>query len=138
MSETEPRGIRNHNPGNIRRSDDAWLGKVAEPTDDAFEQFESPEYGIRALVKIIRNYRTLYDLETVAGIIGRWAPPHENDTEAYIESVCNYIGCEPDETLDLDSVDLLHDLAASIIRHENGQQPYSRTQIESGIAMALA
>jgi len=52
---TTIRGLRNNNPGNIRISDTPWQGKIpkAMNTDKnkAFEQFESLEYGLRALMK---------------------------------------------------------------------------------------
>ena len=46
-----PRGIRNHNPLNIRLNPaNRWQGRI-EPernTDGAFEQFEGPVWGLRA------------------------------------------------------------------------------------------
>ena len=39
-----PRGIRNHNPGNIRHGD-KWQGLSAEQTDSSFCVFDAPEYG---------------------------------------------------------------------------------------------
>ena len=43
-----PRGIRNNNPLNIRRSKDQWQGLRAQQTDASFCQFETLEYGWRA------------------------------------------------------------------------------------------
>lgn len=52
------RGIRNNNPGNIRWGDE-WKGLVPETqrTDKSFCQFKSAEYGIRAMIIILRNYQ---------------------------------------------------------------------------------
>ncbi len=36
-----PRGIRNHNPLNIRRSKDQWKGMAEVQNDRAFVQFKS-------------------------------------------------------------------------------------------------
>ena len=45
-----PRGIRNNNPLNIRRTaKDQWKGLRAQQTDASFCQFESLEYGWRAM-----------------------------------------------------------------------------------------
>ena len=45
-----PRGIRNNNPLNIRRTaKDQWKGLRAQQTDASFCQFESLEYGWRAV-----------------------------------------------------------------------------------------
>ena len=87
----ESRGIRNNNPLNIRHSADRWEGARAEQTDKSFVQFESMAYGYRAAWKVLESYwkhfREKRGLFTVAAIIGRWAPPSENDTEAYIRTV---------------------------------------------------
>lgn len=82
------RGIRNNNPGNIRWGDD-WQGLVpqAQRTDKSFCQFIKPEYGIRAMIIILRNYQRKHRLSTISGIINRWAPTNENDTQSYINSV---------------------------------------------------
>ena len=37
-----PRGIRNRNPGNIRRSRDRWKGLAPAQTDPAFFVFDAP------------------------------------------------------------------------------------------------
>ena len=114
----EPRGIRNNNPGNIRASDDDWQGKVG--VDDAgFVIFDTPENGARALSKTLDTYSTKHGLNTVRGIIGRWAPESENDTAAYVDRVSKQIGVGPDDTLDL-SGDTKQKLMAQIIAHENG------------------
>ena len=42
-----PRGIRNNNPLNIRRSKDKWKGMRAVQSDAQFCQFESLEWGWR-------------------------------------------------------------------------------------------
>ena len=46
-----PRGIRNHNPLNIRRNGkDQWKGLADMQTDRAFCQFKSLEYGSEAYI----------------------------------------------------------------------------------------
>lgn len=82
-----PRGIRNNNPGNVRRTADRWLGMAPEQTDPAYVQFVSPEYGLRAMGRILLNYSTRYGLDTVQGIVSRYAPAHENPTDEYIAAV---------------------------------------------------
>ncbi|MBL5819909.1 structural protein [Serratia marcescens] len=124
-SNNEPRGIRNNNPGNIRWGDD-WRGLVpyAQRTDKSFCQFTAPEYGIRAMVIILRNYQRKRGLKTVADIINRWAPPVENNTLAYINSVAKSVGVKPDQAIDvMDSREMIP-LLEAIITHENGVQPY--------------
>ena len=129
------RGIRNNNPGNIRHGE-KWEGLSDKQTDSSFCIFVSPEYGIRALVKILLTYYKKYKLNTVKKIISRYAPPSENETESYIKSVANQLGVASDEEIDLSSVAVLAVLLRAIIRHENGEQPYSDEQILKGIHLA--
>ncbi|ARF50804.1 structural protein [Pantoea stewartii subsp. stewartii DC283] len=119
------RGIRNNNPGNIRWGDD-WKGLVPEGqrTDKSFCQFKAPEFGIRAMIIILRNYQSKYGLKTITGIIKRWAPPNENDTQAYIRSVAQATGTDADKPIDLMDSRKLFPLLQAIIKHENGTQPY--------------
>lgn len=119
------RGIRNNNPGNIRWGDE-WRGLVpeAQRTDKSFCQFKALEFGIRAMIIILRNYQSKYGLKTITGIIKRWAPPNENDTQAYIRSVAQATGTDADKPIDLTDSRKLFPLLQAIIKHENGTQPY--------------
>ena len=85
------RGIRNNNPLNIRHSADQWEGARAEQTDKSFVQFESMAYGYRAAWKTLESYwkhfKALRQPMTVQAVIGRWAPPSENDTDAYVTTI---------------------------------------------------
>lgn len=120
-----PRGIRNNNPGNIRWGDD-WKGLVPKEqrTDKSFCQFITPEYGIRAMIVILRNYQRKHGLNTISGIINRWAPTNENNTQAYIDSVAKSTGVTPDQFVHTDDSRFMMKLLQAIIRHENGEQPY--------------
>ena len=97
------RGLRNNNPLNIRHSADEWLGARKKQTDKAFVQFRNMTYGYRAAWKIMQSYYERFVLRnkqfTVRNIISRWAPPTENDTEAYIRSVMNLSGIGGKENL---------------------------------------
>ena len=87
----ESRGIRNNNPLNIRHSSDKWEGARIEQTDKSFVQFESMAYGYRAAWKVLESYWKYFHQVgqpyNVTNIITRWAPPTENDTQAYIRTV---------------------------------------------------
>lgn len=125
------RGIRNNNPGNIRHGDD-WQGMSPEQTDDDFVQFTKPEWGIRAMVRVLRSYARR-NVNTVASIITTWAPDVENDTGAYISHVAQQLGVSPHDPIPESA---LPNLLAAIIKHENGVQPYSFVTINLGISLA--
>jgi hypothetical protein len=133
---TQARGIRNNNPGNIRHSNAQWDGMRATQTDSAFVQFTSPVWGVRALAKLLFNYERLYGLNTVRGIISRWAPSNENNTDAYVFVVANALGVQPDGPLNM--AEKMPELVAAIIKHENGSQPYTVALINDGIGRAVS
>lgn len=131
-----PRGIRNSNPGNIRLTRIAWKGMSAIQTDNDFVQFDDPVMGLRAIGVILRTYWENVGINTVKGAIDRWAPPVENDTDAYCEDVCAHLGVGPDDPVDLKTA--MPQLIPAIVYHENGVQPYSQDQINQAVALAWA
>ena len=128
------RGIRNNNPGNIRHGE-KWEGLSDKQTDSSFCIFKTPEYGIRAMAKILLNYQKKYDLKTIKQIISRWAPPNENDTQSYINSVSLSVGVDSEEEININK-NIMVPLIKAIIKHENGEQPYSDETILIGINLA--
>lgn len=134
MEQILPRGIRNNNPGNIRWGEN-WKGlkKDGKQQDPSFCVFTNAVYGIRALAKILINYKKLYGLKTIRSIISRYAPPNENQTQAYIQSVSKQIGRYPDEPIDIEERGILTVFIKAIVRIENGIQPYKDETIQKGI-----
>lgn len=89
---------------NIRKGN-SWRGERHPQTDREFEEFESMEMGLRAGLKLIKNYQTKPLLlankaNTIRKIINRWAPPTENNTSSYIKTVSKRTGLLPDEVID--------------------------------------
>lgn len=116
----EPRGLRNCNPGNIRITKDNWKGLRDVQTDKEFFQFESMPWGYRALIRTLQNYRKLHGCETIADFIRRWAPPSENDTSAYIRTVCQKMGIPSVYVPDVDDKLTMCMFAAAVSFQENG------------------
>lgn len=129
------RGLRNNNPGNVEAGADRWEGQTG--SDGRFATFETPEAGIRALARTLLTYQDKHGLNTVQGIINRWAPPGENNTKAYARAVANAIGFETTTPLDLKDAKVLQSLTRAIIGHENGRQPYAEDVIRAGVDAAL-
>ena len=86
------RGMRNNNPLNIRHTASRWQGARKEQTDKAFVQFISMAMGYRAAWRTLETYHKRFEAKRMAftprNIIYRWAPPEENDSEAYLRTVC--------------------------------------------------
>lgn len=95
-----PRGLRNCNPLNIRRSADKWQGLSATQDDPAFFSFLGMCYGWRAAFVILtRSYYQKRGLNTIRKIISRWAPNNENNTEGYIKRVSQISRVAADDVL---------------------------------------
>ncbi len=133
-----PRGLRNNNPGNIERNRTAWQGMAEDQSDERFITFASPEYGIRAMARVLKNYGRKHGLRTVEQIIGRWAPSSENQTGSYVQHVSQELGIAANSPLDLNDAELLGRLIQAIIQHENGMNPYDEETIARGVALEKA
>jgi hypothetical protein len=118
---SSPRGIRNHNPGNIEDGPFARAcnGYAGTEPEGRFATFAEMRYGIAAIIRLLKVYRAKHGLTTVRGIINRWAPPSENVTSAYVLAVCDGM-VQPDADLP-DIADTYAFLARGIVRHENGK-----------------
>lgn len=127
-----PRGIRNNNPGNIRYTATPWRGLANPASDGEFCIFVRPEYGIRAMAKILASYEKR-GVDTLSEIISAWAPAVENNTQSYILFVSAKTGISP---IDIVGRHRWPVLLAAIITQENGIQPYTMELIKSGVEMA--
>ena len=126
------RGIRNNNPGNVR-ADEQWQGMTGQD-EEGFAIFDSPENGLRALSRVLDTYGSKHGLKTVSGILGRYAPPSENDTDAYVRAVSAELNVDAAQELDLANPQTKAALMNAIINHENGSNPYSMDQVSAGIS----
>ena len=132
------RGIRNHNPGNIRHGGGNWLGLATSQPDASFCTFTAPVYGLRALAKILLKYNSSYGLNTLYGILNRYAPAIENDTKSYIQAVARKLGVNQHDKVDV-AANLLP-LMRAIVAHECGagaENTYPDTLYQQAIKMAV-
>lgn len=132
------RGVRNNNPGNIRKSKYVWVGQTGN--DGAFVTFVTPAHGIRATGRNLLSYAR-QGYVTPEQIITRWAPPEDdNDTEGYIKFVSEYLNVPRDTRLDLTDLNTLTRLSMAIMIKENGQGEFNKIagdDISNGIQAAL-
>lgn len=129
-----PRGIRNNNPLNIRQGA-GWRGLAAKQTDPSFCVFKSMVYGLRAGLKLLKNYITGYHgickpCDCLDSIIKRWAPPSENATQRYIDFVAKEVGISPFETIHFLDRKMMCDIVSAMAFVECGQR-IDRELIES-------
>lgn len=127
----EIRGLRNCNPGNIEINSDTFQGEITPSQDKRFKQFKTMAYGYRAIFRVLLTYKQKYGLKTLRQWINRWAPPVENNTESYIQSVSTSAKVFSDVEIDTDNKDLMCRIVAAISRVENGV-PAVMSDVEKG------
>lgn len=131
---TPTRGIRNNNPLNIRHGS-KWQGLRPTQTDTSFCQFQSMTYGIRAAIKLLRNYISGWNgrsrkINTIDAIIHRWAPPIENATEKYIQFVADQSGIHRYQIIYHDRRDMIYRILEAMCKMESNY-PLTREMFET-------
>ena len=105
---TTPAPIRTNNPGALMPG-----GKLAE--------YPSMEEGLRALDQNLASYGKK-GINTLSGVISTWAPPSQNDTNAYIAHVAKVTGLDPNQQIDLSNPLVRHQISAGITQMESGRK----------------
>ena len=114
------RGLRNNNPGNIRLGSFKYKGEKAKSSDSAFRQFESVEWGYRAMFVLLHTYATKHNCRTLREMINRYAPPTENFTDGYIRCVTNATHLSADEPISTTDGATMTAIVAAMSAVENG------------------
>lgn len=118
-SDHPTKAVRLNNPGNVMRHPKiVWAGAAPAQKDKTLCTFSSPEYGIRAIGKILLTYQTRYNCDTISKIITRYAPPHENKTEEYAAFVASKVGVGVDSPIDVK--ECIVPFVSAIMEYETG------------------
>jgi len=127
-----PRGLRNNNPLNIRHNADVFQGEI-KGTDKSFKTFSSMPYGYRAAFVTLGTYLSR-GWNTIEKIITHWAPPTENNTQAYIAKVEKWSGVPRNKILTaVDGADYIM-IVATMSAVENGINA-DINQIKAGFSL---
>ena len=114
------RGLRNCNPGNIRRGKAYYKGEKATRSDPSFRQFESMKWGYRAMFMLLHTYAQRHGLNTLRQMINRYAPPCENHTDNYIRRVTHATHLSADEPICTTDGATMTAVVAAMSEVENG------------------
>ncbi len=116
-----PRGLRNNNPLNIRRTRELWQGLCEVQTDCDFYQFLTMALGYRAAFVVIRTYVLRRGADTLVKVVKRWAPDADgNDSELYLAHVMALTGFDRDQKVDPCDPEIMVPIVAAMSRVENG------------------
>ena len=130
------RAYNNCNPGNIRLDGTTWQGEVNPSQDPDFKQFISMDWGYRAIFVNLRSYINS-GINTINTMINTWAPASDNnDTTAYINSVVQQSGYDPNQTISVSDADAMQAIAKAISYVESGV-PAIPSQVSDGWTLFL-
>lgn len=129
-------GYRCCNPLNVKVFGNKWNGLIGQD-ERGHGIFSRPEEGIRAGVKVLQSYSNKYGINTIEGIISRFAAADPATLRAYVDNVSHASGYAPDEQLDVKNPDVLRKIIPPMIRQEIGDVPYSDETINAGIHRGL-
>lgn len=117
-----PRGIRNNNPLNIEAGTFTSGLPGYTGSDGRFARFETPDQGVNAADRLLGTYANKYGLNTVSGIVGRWAPTSDgNNVSSYAANVSKQLGVDPNAPLNMADPELRRRLIGAMGQHENGR-----------------
>lgn len=114
-----PKNFQRNNPGNIRPSENKWVGEVGKA--NGFIIFESMEYGIRALMhSIITNL--IERKKTLREWIHSYAPEADkNLPNAYTSFVAAKTGYNPDRIITTLTPEGIKKIADAMALQENSK-----------------
>lgn len=128
----KPRGIRNNNPGNLNFVGQKGAHKEDHGDSSRFAAFDTMADGIRAL----RDQLMIYGrrgINTIEGIISKYAPPSENNTQGYIAGLSQRVGAPPNAPLNMADIAVQQQMISGISRIENGPGWITLAQIKEAL-----
>lgn len=98
-----------NNPGNIRI-----------PGSTQFQVFPTQQAGLDAIGDLLTRYQDVYHLNTISSMINRYAPPIENNTAGYIQTVAAKLGVGPNDPIDMHDPKTRQAMTEAIVGVEQG------------------
>jgi len=120
-SAKKPRGERNNNPLNIEAGAFTQGRQGFAGSDGRFAKFENMDQGFAAADDLLGVYGSKHGINSVRGVISRWAPAGENNVETYAASVAKDLGLGADDKIDLADPQIRSGLSAAMAKFENGK-----------------
>jgi len=104
--------------GPFAKSEPGYCGN-----DGRFAKFETMEQGIQAHMHLLWKYARDHGINTLAGVVNRWAPPSgENRHNAdYIDHLVKQVGIAYDAKIDLTNQALQRRVSLAMGEFENGK-----------------
>ena len=121
-------GVNTYNVGNVR----------PKGSSTGFQQPGSYDEGLKIMDDNLKSYAK-QGIDTLRGVISKWSPPNENDTEALIKAASVRLGIKPDDKFDLNNPVVQRLIGSSIMLQEKprkelfGMPPLSQVNAELAV-----
>lgn len=126
---------RHNNPGNLVFAGQRGATVGETVAGHTFARFQSTEEGVAALYRQLQLYQKR-GIDTLAEIMGVYAPEGANNTGAYINALSKSTGIDPNQQLNFGDPATAAAMIRGISQHEAGRSYLNDQQILSGISMA--
>jgi hypothetical protein len=121
-----------NNFGGLRRP-----GIIAGPKSGGFQSFATAEEGIRAAAHLLLTYQDVHHLNTIRGILNRWAPPSDNGGDAgfsrLLAGATRMTGFGADQPLNLHDSSTLARVTEAFIQNEVGKAGPSQIVVDRAL-----
>jgi hypothetical protein len=121
-------GVNTYNVGNVR----------PKGSSTGFQQPINYDEGLKIMDDNLKSYAK-QGINTLRGVISKWSPPNENNTEALIKAASSRLGIGPDDKFDLNSPVVQRLVGSSIMLQEKprkelfGTAPLSQVNAELAV-----
>lgn len=129
------RAARNNNPLNVTNLPQGkWAGQTG--SDGQFATFSTPAAGLAAADKNLQSYAKNHGIDTVQGIVNRWAPAGDgaNDPKAYASTVAASLGVDPNAKLNLSDPKVRQNVLGAMAKVEAGGNSGAAAQAPGQLA----
>jgi hypothetical protein len=103
--------------------------------------FQPPVSVDKDLARIDDNLKAYGDkgINTLSGVISRWAPPSENDTPSLIKNAGQFLGIDPNQKIDLSNPAVRQAISTAIIKQEgNLQKLFASADVTKPVNQSVA
>lgn len=140
---TGPVGFRNNNPLNLKSDGKTkWNGSTGVPTKGNFLGFNNYSSGIRAGARTLYNYGKLHGIDTVNGVLNRFAPVKDKNRNNanYASHIQKRTGIAPDQKINLTDEATLQKLVPAMGSFEIGPRffnTYNTSSVSNAVHSAI-
>ena len=110
------------NPAGVTGPQDNNFGNMRPVgSSTGFQQFATPEEGLSAMDKQLQIYGSKHGINTIEGLVNRWAPASDNNNPAqYAKFVADKAGIKPDTPIDLANPAQRQIIGSAMMQREKG------------------